>query len=160
MGLTGEAKKKYQKDYMAKKRSNKTEGSNKKGLTKKGSNMVGLTGRGDPNDWSDPRNYSAVYLACLDKQGGKLTEASKVAMKGNIHPWPDRIPRSYLPSRVEDKPTGGLRDKLKDPGWRKKLGKICIALKHHGHSDDVTFGIYGPSFTEIGDALDETAALN
>ncbi len=117
----------------------------------------------DPKDWADRRNYSEVYLQALDAQGGKLTEASRVAMKGSVQPWPDRIPGSYLAPMIEGESQGEeshLREWLEEPGQRKKLGKICIALKRHGHSDDVTLGAYGPIFTEIGDILDETQVLD
>ncbi len=54
----------------------------------------------DPWDWRDRRNYSEVYLKCLDEQGGQLTEASRVALKitrsGRDYP--------FLYSRGEEKP--------------------------------------------------------
>lgn len=44
MGLTGEDKKKYQRDYMKTKRSNKTTGLTEKGLTDDGSNTIKTSG--------------------------------------------------------------------------------------------------------------------
>lgn len=106
----------------------------------------------DSKDWSGRRNYSAVYLEALDKQKGKLTEASAVAMKGC------KVPFSY--SYTKPSIEGHLREWLKDSVQRKKLGDICLALKRHGNLDNVTFGAYGPTFTEIGNILDETSVLN
>lgn len=52
MGLTGKAKKEYQKEYMRRKRSNK-------GLTEDdGSNKQGLTPDGTPAILSYPERYS------------------------------------------------------------------------------------------------------
>ena len=110
----------------------------------------------NPEDWTDRRNYSEAYLKCLGQQKGKLTEASRVAMKGSRHP----VSFCYAGRKETDTKTCHLREWLKDSVQRKKLGVICLALKRHGKSDDVTFGVHGPSFTEVGDILDETVALN
>ncbi len=53
----------------------------------------------DPWDWSDRRNFSEAYLKCLDEQGGKLIEASIVALKVTRLPMVDRPARSADPDK-------------------------------------------------------------
>ena len=39
---------------------------------------------------------------------------------------------------------------------RRKLERICAALKRRGLEDEVRYGIYGPTFKVVGDWLDAT----
>ena len=76
-----EARKRAARESMAKKRGenvNPSEDVNPKKLTP---DVNPKEKPLDPWDWRDRRNYSEVYLKCLDEQGGHLTEASKVALK-------------------------------------------------------------------------------
>ncbi len=113
--LTGEEKKQYQRDYMAKKRSNK-------GLTE---NDV------RPTEMLDP---------------------------GSQNVRPDVRPLVRQPDVIGQ--PGHLEERMKDPASRKNLWKICKSLDNHNVSDCVTYGAYGPTFTQIEELLEQTRALD
>ena len=113
----------------------------------------------DPSDWRDRRNYSEAYLACLDEQGGTITEASRVAMRKNWE-WKSESPKP-LPGIVVN--ICGEKLLVRTPDIRRKLLAIYGELEKSSYAtpggkrgcglDAVRFGVSGPTFRELGKEL-------
>lgn len=79
--------------------------------------------------------------------------------RGNVQPKPQNVQPIVQPSI--DLPNGGavtpaLLDALVDKNKRLKLEKINESLKSFHQSDNIRYGINGPTFTDINELLEAT----
>ena len=85
-----------------------------------------------------------------DKGKQRAYWKDKKRAQRDVHPK-DVHPKMSTPTEYP-----AILEVLIDPVQRRKLEKVCLALKKRGLQEEVRYGVYGPSFKVVGDWLDAT----